>query len=448
MWLASTFRGIRMIQARAGWGRNEVLAYQKESLSRLLSHLWRNSPFYRDYYSAHGIREADLGEVTVRDLPIIDKDILMENFDRVSNDPDLRRAPIEAWIHSGTEQIYRKRFLVLHTSGTSGTLGIFVYDKEAWSRMRGVTTRVGTVRINPFNRVRLAWYGATHGRFAGVTSCRTLPRILCDVRLCSVLEPLPHTIDTLNRFQPEQLFGYAASIKELASATLEGKLRIRPDFVTTSGEVLTDEAISMIEQAWGVKPSNAYGTSESLCLGIRAPGQSVVTLMEDENIIEILDDNNTQVAPGAVGRTVVTALYNTALPVVRYDLRDYVTRGHRAEHEPFDNILRVEGRVNDALPLTLGNGSADTIHPIVLSEFFVPGIRRFQFISEAPTRVRLKYVAEENIDVSVRAEFEKILGMKGALETTELVVEKTEALPVDAKTGKHRLVILSSNGGA
>lgn len=446
MWLFATLRGIRTIQARADWDRRQVLDYQKAGLCRLLRHLWANSPFYHDYYSAHGIRETDLSEVSVRDLPIIDKDILMENFDRVSNDPVLRRAPIEDWIHAGNEQIYRKRYLILHTSGTSGTLGIFVYDKAAWSRMRGVTTRVGTMRVNPFNRVRLAWYGATHGRFAGVTSCRTLPRALCKLRLCSVLEPLPETIDTLNRFQPEQLFGYAASIKELAAAALAGKLKINPAFVTTSGEILTDEAASLIEQAWGVKPSNAYGTSESLCLGIRSPGQSVVTLMEDENLLEILDANNAQVAPGAVGRTVVTALYNFALPVVRYDLRDYVTRGHRAENEPFDNILRVEGRVNDALPLTLRNGSADTIHPIVLSEFFVPGIRRFQFISEAPRLVRLKYVAEENIDAPVRAEFEKILGMKGALDATELVVEKVEALPVDPKTGKHRLVVLSPTG--
>jgi phenylacetate-CoA ligase len=443
MWLYSTFRGIRTIQARAGWDRAQVLAYQQASLARLLSHLWGNSPFYRDYYSAHGIREADLGEITVRDLPIINKDILMENFDRVSQDPVLRRAPIEAWIHSGSEQIYRKRFLILHTSGTSGTLGIFVYDKAAWSRMRGVTTRVGTVRINPFNRVRLAWYGATHGRFAGVTSCRTLPRLLCDVRLCSVLEPLPQTIETLNRFQPEQLFGYAASIKELATAALEGKLQIRPDFVTTSGEVLTDEAISVIERAWGVTPSNAYGTSESLCLGIRAPGQSVVTLMEDENIIEILDENDLQVAPGAVGRTVITALYNYAIPVVRYDLRDYVTRGHRAERAPFDHILRVEGRVNDALPVTLRTGSADTIHPVVLSEFFVPGIRRFQFVAESPARVRLKYMGEDGIDTSVRGEFERILGMKGALGATELVVERVGELPVDPLTGKHRLVVLA-----
>ncbi len=442
MWLYSTLQSIRTIQARNDWDRSQVLAYQRESLTRLLAHLWAHSPFYRDFYFDHGIRDKDVGDLQVRDLPIITKDILMDHFDRVSNDPVLRRAPIEAWIHAGSEPVYEKRYLVLHTSGTSGTLGLFVYDKHAWTRMRAVTTRVGTVRVNPFRRVRLAWYGATHGRFAGVTACRSLPRLLCNLRLCSVLDPLPKTLETLNRFQPEQLFGYAASIKELAAATLAGKLRIRPRYVTTSGEILTDDAVAMIREAWGVEAANAYGTSESLCLGIRPPGQSVITLMEDENIIEILDENDNEVAPGAVGRTVVTALYNYAIPVVRYDLRDYVTRGHRAEHERFDHILRVEGRVNDALPVTLRNGSADTIHPVVLSEFFVPGIRRFQFIAESPARVRLKFIGEAGIEATVREAFEKILGMKDALGATTVEVERVEALPVDQKTGKHRLVVL------
>ena len=442
MWLASTFQNIRLIQKRSGWGRQQVLDYQQAQLRSLLDYLWNESPFYREYYAGHGIRESDLPEISVQDLPIITKEILMENFDRISKDKDLRRDAIEAWIHSGKPGIYRKRFVILHTSGSSGTLGIFAYDKAAWGRMRGVTTRSGTVRINPFNRVRLAWYGATHGRFAGVTACSTLPKSLCRVRLCSILDPLPTTIETLNEFQPEQLFGYAAGIHQLANSAIEGQLRIRPKFVSTSGERLTDATTAAIQKAWGVAPTNAYGTSESLCLGIQAPNQSKITLMEDENIIEILDDDDKGVAPGGVGRVVVTALYNRAIPVVRYDLRDYVTRGRRGDGEAFDNILRVEGRANDALPITLQDGSSDTIHPVVLSEFFVPGIRKFQFICESPQQVNIRYISDSEMDSTVLAEFGQILEMKGADGKTSASAERVAELPADQTTGKHRLVVL------
>ena len=442
MWMPATFRNKRIIEKRVGWTRAQVLAYQQQRFRELLRHVWDNSPFYHDFYADHGIHEADLDHLTVRDLPIVSKEVLMEGFDRISNDEALRRDALEAWIHSDTKGIYRNRYVVLHTSGSSGNLGIFVYDKEAWTRIRGVTTRGAKLRINPFNRIRLAWYGASHGRFAGVTSCRTLPRLFCNRLLCSVLDPFSKTVEELNRFQPEFIFGYAAAVHELAEAALAGKLNIRPEFVGTSGEVLTETAAASIESAWGVKPTNAYGTSESLCLGLQLNGQNFITLMEDENLIEILDEKNEPVAPGEVGRVVVTALYNRAMPIARYDLRDFVTRGHRAEGAQFDNILGVRGRVEESLPVTLDDGSVDSIHPVVLSEFFVPGIRRFQFVGESPGRVILRYVADSDIDVAVSEAFGDILEMKGARGRTEVALNRVNELPADPATGKYRLVLV------
>ncbi|MGI9239759.1 MAG: phenylacetate--CoA ligase family protein [Verrucomicrobiales bacterium] len=448
MWLFSSISNVLTIQKRSGWNRQQVLDYQKSQLRSMLRYLWDESPFYRDYYSSNGIQERDLTDVGIRDLPILNKEILMDNFDQISNDPLLRREKIEGWIHSGTPGIYEDRYVILHTSGSSGTLGIFAYDKQAWCRARGVTSRAGSTRINPFNRVRLAWYGATHGRFAGVTACSTLPRSMCRVRLCSVLDPIPTTTATLNDFQPENLFGYAEGIHELARTALAGKLKITPSYITTSGEPLTEDAIKAIEDAWGITPTNAYGTSESICLGLQLPGHSELTLMEDENLIEILNDDDTEVAPGKIGRVVVSALYNRAIPVIRYDLRDLVTRGHRAEDSALDNILRVEGRANDALPITLHDGSPDTIHPVVLSEFFVPGIRKFQFISESPARAKISYVSEREMDSTVLEEFNRILELKGAKETTRTTVTRVDELPADRQTGKHRLVLLPRANGS
>ena len=431
-----------IIQRRDGWDRQQVLAYQLLRFRELIRHLWGKSPFYRSFYSDHGLHESDLNQISVKDLPIISKEILMENFDGISNYPYLRRDALEAWIHSNAEGIYKDRYVVLHSSGSSGTLGLFVYDQRAWTRVRGVTTRVGSIRINPINRVRLAWYGATHGKFAGVTACRLLPSLLCDLRLCSVIDQLPTTLGILNDFQPEQLFGYASAVQQLAAAAIAGNLQIQPKFVTTSGDVLTEAAIALIERAWGVLPTNVYGTSESLCIGIQLAGRRNLTLMEDENIIEMLDDDDNDVAPGKVGRVVMTNLYNRAITIVRYDMRDYVTRGHREENKPFDNILRVEGRVNDSLPVTLQNGSLDSIHPVVLSEFFVPRIHKFQFVSESPASVTVRFVAEEVIDAAVRKAFLRILGFKGAQNATKVTVQKVDEIAADHCTGKHRLVVL------
>lgn len=447
MWLAESLRSKSLIESRQGWTRSQLLEHQQRSLRDLLHRVWKDSPFYREYYGNHGIQEKDLSDITVRDLPILDKETLMDGFDRISTDPVLRRNRLEDWLHSESRNPYEGRYMVVHTSGSSGNMGIFVYDKEAWGRTRGIIMAHSNLgrAVNPFRRFRFAMCVATHGHFGAVTAAQTLPRLLFKVCTCSVLDPIQTTLDTLNRFQPEQLGGYSTTLHELAQASLDGKLDIRPQAVTPGGEPLSEEAAITMEKAWGVVPMQAYASSESMCLALSLPGREGLTLMEDEHIFEVLDAEGGAVAPGEVGRMVMTNLYNRAMPLIRYDMRDYVTRGSRPEGERFDSIVRVEGRVNDALPVCLEDGSVDSLHPIVLSEFFVPGATKFQFVSESPGRVVIRYRATENRDSSVREAFDRLLQMKGALASTSARVERTEDLGVDPRTGKYRLVVLAAD---
>ena len=80
------------LRKRQGFTRAQMLAYQTRRLRNLVRHAWRRSPFYRQYYADHGLKEADLGDIGVGDLPLTDKELLMEHFDRVvggspGNDP-------------------------------------------------------------------------------------------------------------------------------------------------------------------------------------------------------------------------------------------------------------------------------------------------------------------------------------------------------------------------
>ena len=224
MWLIDSLRSKRLIESRMGWSREQVCEHQARSLRDLLKHAWSNSPFYRDYYSSHGIRERDLDELSIRDLPLLNKEILMEGFDRISLDPALRREPLERWLQSDAPNPYRGRYVVVHTSGSSGNIGMFIYDKHAWTRARGLVMANSALRprLNPFNRSRFAMCVATHGHFGAVTSAATMPRIAFDVRLCSVLDPIQKNIDLLNAFQPEQLGGYPTTLNDLAEAALAG----------------------------------------------------------------------------------------------------------------------------------------------------------------------------------------------------------------------------------
>ena len=416
--------------------------HQQISFRRLLSYVWEHSLFYRDYYSSHGLREKDLAEIAVQDLPFLTKKTLMENFDAAVTDLRLRKKELEHWIENIRDPyaFYYDDLIVLHSSGSSGNIAIFAYDREAWQVMN---TTVAAYLPPPerglHGRSRVATYLAAHGHFAGVTANVLLPRSSYEVVILSLLDATERVVERLNEFQPDRLGGYSSSVVMLAELAIQGDLRICPQTVIVSGDLLTQGMERKIREAWNAPIHVVYAASESIYLGIRGPNQSDMTVMDQLNILEVLDPDNRPVMQGEAGRTVLTNLFNRTLPILRYELGDYVARGRGARHSGLDTIGDIRGRVNDALPVVLENGAQDTIHPIILSEFFTAGLEIIQFISRRPDHVEINYVATEDIDSNVRREFQRILDMKGALRTT-FESHRVPQIAVDQQTGKLHLV--------
>jgi phenylacetate-coenzyme A ligase PaaK-like adenylate-forming protein len=426
---------------QASFTREQIQNLQKENFRTLLHFVFDNSVFYRDLYTSHGINKQNLNEVTISDLPFTSKEIHMKNFDAVVTDKRLTYKKLDDWIeqHQDTKQIYENEYIVLHTSGTSGFLGIFIYDQKAWTTLKAsLVARVSTPNLNPFHKNKMAFYAATHGRFAGVTLINDVPKLLYDTRTYSLLTPLQQTIERLNAFQPDQLSGYASTIAHLAQFQQEGKLNIAPKRIMTSGDPLTEANEKKIQETWHPQLVNLYACSESLCIGARLPGTNFMRVFDDLHIVEILDGKNKEVNAGDPGHVVLTNLYNQSFPLIRYQMKDIAVRGNANDDKQFSSITKIIGRLNDALPILLDNNTQDFLNPLVLSS--APGVEKIQFISENPNHIRLKYIAGENLDKEVREDFMKLLQAKGATKSMKLDVEKVSVLPNDPKTGKFKLV--------
>ena len=288
-------------------------------------------------------------------------------------------------------------------------------------------------------RTRAAVYVARRGRSGGVAAFLRVPKSLFDVLSLSLLDAADKVVEQLNRFQPDRIIGYSSNVASLAELALQGKLVIHPRTLILAGDLLTQSMEQRIQEAWGAALYVLYTCAEIQYIAIRAPGQEEMTVMEDLNILEVLDQRDRPVLPGEVGRVVVTNLHNYVLPIMRYELGDYVVRGEGRVDSPFATIRNIQGRVNDALPVTLDNGERDAIHPIVLSLFYTAGLERVQFISQQPDRVQIHYVAGQDIDDGVRREFLRILEMKGA-QRTSFEVRRVRHIDSDPQTGKVRLV--------
>src|SRR6516162_6134493 len=86
LWLA------RRLARHDHWSRETMLGCRQERLAALVRHTMARSEFYRELY-----RGIDLtGPLALETLPVIDKPLVMANFDHLVTDPGLKLAGVEA----------------------------------------------------------------------------------------------------------------------------------------------------------------------------------------------------------------------------------------------------------------------------------------------------------------------------------------------------------------
>ena len=108
-------------------------------------------------------------------------------------------------------------------------------------------------------------------------------------------------------------------------------------------------------------------------------------LYEDELMFEINDDQ----------RTLVTNLYNRALPLIRYRMGDVLQPVESDEHAPYRSIAEVVGRVEQVAKFVNGRGVMDGISPHAINELLIPHVRQFQMRITGPTSFELAIVLEK-----------------------------------------------------
>ena len=115
--------------------------------------------------------------------------------------------------------------------------------------------------------------------------------------------------------------------------------------VWTYGEMVPPELRPACARAWGVELVDVYSCQESGYLALQCPEAHTYHVPSEVVHVEILDGAGQPCRPGEVGRVVVTALHNYAMPLLRYELGDYAEMGGRcACGRSLPVINRIVGR--------------------------------------------------------------------------------------------------------
>ncbi len=439
--LLGVFKGINL-------KKDQLKKIQSYRFKQILYHAFDHSPFYRRLYREHGIERNDIQDLNLQDLPIIDKQIMMENFDEFVCDRLLQQKLLEAFIAAPSShgKLYRGVYQVIHTSGSTGRVGLFVYDIHSWNITKALAmTRVSKSRINPLRKNRLAFIGATD-HYAGVSLVSDAPRLFYKLLPMSINRPIEELISRLQMFQPTALSGYSSSVHLLAMEQLKGTLSIAPERIICSGDQLTDSMRETIIRAFKVNPVCFYASSESLCMAAECNLHSGLHLFEDWHIFELVNSHLQPVPDGEQGSLILTTLHNRAQPLIRYRMHDEMVFARQLCDcgTNYRSIERLWGRKDDFLWFDLPHGKKEFIHPSLIVEFFVPGLQKFQLIQVAPNHLHMKMVIEGNAATGqdkAKMKLEAILKEKKLHNLVKVSTEIVDDIALDKKTAKARLIV-------
>jgi putative adenylate-forming enzyme len=358
--LAGVLRSRADLRSHDQWDRATLLGYQARALAVVRAHAAATSPFYRELH--RGLDEAPLEA-----LPTVTKAQLMDRFDDVVTDREVHLRDVEAFLaHARTTDLFRNRYRVAATGGTTGRRGIFLADPVEWQTVLASYSRAydwAGVAAGLTKRLRMAVVSSLNPSHQSSIVGATVASPFVPTLRLDAAQPLADIVSELNRFRPEALVGYASILRTLAEQQRAGRLSIQPAGVFSASEVLTSEARERIRTAFSVAPTNVYAATEPA--GIASECRlGRMHRYEDLVIAEIVDADNRPVRDGEYGaKLLVTVLRSRTQPLIRYELSDRVQRrdGGCSEGLPFGLVGGIEGREEEVLTL-----AGVSVHPNVL----------------------------------------------------------------------------------
>lgn len=431
-------------KCNAGKTREEMQCIQKQKLKTMLEYAWDCSAFYRRSFEQAGIKREQLATLPLCAYPVIDKSVVMEHFDELVTDSALRLEQLRRFDTEKTadRKPYLGKYHVVHSSGSTGKPGYFVYDEAAWNQIllgiiRGALWNMSMPQIIKLLicKPRIIYIAATDGRYGGAMAVGDgIDGVGARQMYLDIKTPILEWIESVRKFRPNIIIGYPSAIKILGELVEQGKIQTDISRVISCGEPLSAGLRAFLKKTFRAEVVNIYGASESLALGVETGREDGMMLFDDLNIIEVEN-----------GNMYLTSLYNFVQPLIRYKISDQLILKEPAAGSPFTRAEILLGRNEDLLWFEDGNGSRDFLHPLAVEGFCIEGLRDYQFqqINQKSFKMLAEVLDKEKqgtVRLEVVRQMKEILREKH-LDYVRFHVQFVEKIKPNTRTGKKPLII-------
>ena len=413
---------------RSQWLTTEqIRGLQLQRLRAFLSECGAHVPYYRDLFRSLSFDPATITSLDeLARLPLLTKDIIRSQFERLRSDlPE----PVKLFSTTGSTGD-PLRFNISNTR--------ISHDVAAkWRATRWWDVDIG-------DREMVIWSSPIE--LTKQDRVKQLRDWLLRSKLVSSAAMSPADMDRyiaeIRAFRPAMLFGYPSSMTLLAQRAEQQGVRlddlgIKVAFCTA--ERMYPHQADVLQRVFGCPVANGYGGRDSGFIAHACP-QGGAHITAEDIIVEIVDDQGRPVPHGEAGEVVITHLYSTGFPFVRYKNGDVAVLDDRrcpcGRGLPL--LKEVRGRTNDVLLAEDGSVVHDVAIAMVLRD--MPGVNGFKVIQETLQHCRLQLVTDARFqtatsEVKIRDTFHSRLG-KGVV----LDIEYVTAIEAE-KSGKYRYVV-------
>lgn len=424
----------------------QIRRIQEQKLRKMLAFAYEHSAYYRKAFEQAGITADTVDSAPLSAFPTLDKAALLNHFDQLITVSDLNQEEIRRFdaAEKADRKPFKGKYHVVHSSGSTGKPGYFVYDTPAWNSMllgiiRGALWNMTMPQILKLlaRGPHIAYIAATDGRYGGAMAVGDgIDGVRASQLYLDIKTPLDEWIRQLREFRPNIVIGYPSAIKILAELAERGEVELQVLRVISCGEPLGSSLRRYLEKIFHTRVVNFYGASESLALGVETDRSEGMILFDDMNVIEVRD-----------GAMYLTCLYNFAQPLIRYRISDNLTlqtpeAGSRC---PFTRAVGLLGRNEDLLWFTDNGGNREFLHPLAIEGFCIEGLMDYQFrqtgrdafemLAEAPETDRRAAIQQE-----LQKQMNGILAEK-KLAYVRFDIRFVDEIRPDPQTGKKRLIV-------
>ena len=304
--------------------KDKLIKYQNKKIEKQLNFIKNHSKFYKKYTSNK-----------LKDFPIMDKKIMMGNFDDLNTIEINKDEALEFAINSEKTREFKSKLngiTVGLSSGTSDTRGIFLVsdkEKDKWAgyilaRYLGNDLYKGS-KIAFFMRADSNLYESLNSKQV-------------KFEFFDIFKPMKENVVRLEQFKPNILVGQPSILIEIA----KNKINIKPDKIISIAEVLEKNDEEYIKKAFNKDVIHQVYQCTEGCLATTC---EYGTLHLNEDIVfvekEYLDKN--RFIP------IITDFTRKSQPIIRYRLNDILVEGHDKCKcgSCFTVIDKIEGREDD-----------------------------------------------------------------------------------------------------